>query len=207
MPTVKHLIRAPRRRRTDAKGQTLVEFALVFPIFFVLLMGMIEFGLVFNALLSINFASRDGSLIAAEAGNAVGSDCVILEKIENAIGAPASKSRVTKVEIYKADKNGIQIGSFVNTYNRTGSTTCTLSAGPPPVTLTVPYTISGAAGYADTTRCNVQGGCGGSGGVDTIGVKITYAYTFITPMGSFIGLGISNFTLVESNAMRMEPVL
>ena len=68
------------RRGTDERGQTLVEFALVFPIFFVLLMGMIEFGLVFNALLSINFASRDGSLIAAEAGNAVGSDCVILEQ-------------------------------------------------------------------------------------------------------------------------------
>ena len=207
MPTVKHLIRAPRRRQTDPKGQSLVEFALVFPIFFVLLMGMIEFGLVFNALLSINFASRDGSLIAAEAGNAVGSDCVILERIEASIGAPASKAQITNVQIYKANKNGVQIGGFVNTYNRTGSTTCTLSAGPPAVTITVPYTISGGYGYADTTRCNVQGGCGGSGGVDTIGVKITYAYNFITPMGSFIGLGISNFTLVEANAMRMEPVL
>ena len=206
MPTVKHLIRSPRRR-TDGKGQTLVEFALVFPIFFVLLMGMIEFGLVFNALLSINFASRDGSLTAAEAGNAVGSDCVILDKVESAIGAPASRSRISKVEIYKADKNGKQIGSFANVYNRTGSTTCTLSVGPPAVTVTVPYTITGGAGYADTTRCNVQGGCGGSGGVDTIGVKITYIHNLITPMGSFIGLGISTFTLVESNAMRMEPVL
>ena len=193
-----------KRRQTRAKGQALVEFALVFPIFFVLLMGLIEFGLVFNAILSINFASRDGSLIAAEAGNSAGSDCVILNKVEQGIGAPSSTSRVQKVEIYKADKNGAQVGSSVNVYNRTGSKTCTL---PDSTTMTVPYTLSGSAGYAETNRCNVQGGCGGSGGVDTIGVKITYRYDWFTPMGSFIGLGISNFTLVESNAMRMEPVL
>ena len=193
-----------KRRQTRPKGQALVEFALVFPIFFVLLMGLIEFGLVFNAILSINFASRDGSLIAAEAGNSSGADCVILNKVEQGIGAPSSTARVQKVEIYKADKNGNQIGSSVNVYNRTGSKTCTL---PDATTMTVPYTLSGSAGYADTSRCNVQGGCGGSGGVDTIGVKVTYLYNWFTPMGSFIGLGISNFTLVQSNAMRMEPVL
>lgn len=193
-----------KRRQTGSKGQALVEFALVFPIFFVLLMGLIEFGLVFNAILSINFASRDGSLIAAEAGNSSGADCVILNKVELGIGAPSSTARVQKVEIYKADKNGKQIGSSVNVYNRTGSKTCTL---PDATTMTVPYTLSGSAGYVDTSRCNVQGGCGGSGGVDTIGVKVTYLYNWFTPMGSFIGLGISNFTLVQSNAMRMEPVL
>jgi Flp pilus assembly protein TadG len=200
-------VKRPNRtaQQTGDKGQTLVEFALVFPIFFVLLMGMIEFGLVFNALLSINFASRDGSLIAAEAGNASGADCIILDKIERSIGAPASTKRITEVRIYKADKNGNQVGSAVNVYLRTGTTTCTMSGGAPPVT--VPYTLTGSAGYADVTRCNVQGGCGGSGGVDTIGVKVTYSYTPFTPLGSFIGIGSTTYTLVESNAMRMEPVL
>ena len=88
-------MKRPFRRHPERhqRGQSLVEFALVFPIFFVLLMGLIEFGLVFNALLSINFASRDASLIAAEAGNAVCSDCVILKKVEDSIGSPASTSR------------------------------------------------------------------------------------------------------------------
>lgn len=195
-----------KRRHPRSKGQALVEFALVFPIFFVLLMGLIEFGLVFNAILSINFASRDGSLIAAEAGNSSGADCVILNKVELGIGAPSSTSRVQKVEIYKADKNGAQIGSTVNTYLRTGSKTCNMPDG---TTMTVPYSMSGSAGYDETNRCNVQGGCAPNkpAGVDTIGVKITYRYDWFTPMGSFIGLGISNFTLVQSNAMRMEPVL
>ena len=192
------------RRRARTRGQTLVEFALVFPIFFLLLLGVIEFGLVFNAVLSINFASRDASLIAAEAGNAVGSDCVILNKVEQGIGAPSSKSRITKVEIYQAGKPGNPIGGKVNTYNRTGTTTCTL---PDSTTLTVPYTLSGSAGYPDTSRCNIQGGCSGSGGVDTIGVKITYAYTPFTPLGTFLGGSSMTYTLTESNAMRMEPVL
>jgi Flp pilus assembly protein TadG len=205
--TVKRPFRATRRA-SQAEGQSLVEFALVFPIFFVLLMGLIEFGLVFNALLSINFATRDSSLIAAEAGNGAGADCVILNKIEVSVGAPSNKNQITKVEIYKANKNGSQQAGRVNLYLRSGSKTCTL---PDATTLTVPYSLSGSAGYVEANRCNVVNGCptfpGSPTGVDTIGVKITYHYTWFTPMGSFIGLGITDYFMNESNAMRMEPVL
>ena len=51
-------------------GQSLVEFALVIPIFLVLLMAVIEFAFLMNGQLSINYATRDAALIAAEAGNA-----------------------------------------------------------------------------------------------------------------------------------------
>ena len=204
---MKRSIRA-NHRANRAEGQSLVEFALVFPIFFVLLMGLIEFGLVFNALLSINFATRDASLIAAEAGNGVGADCVILKKIEDSIGAPSNKAQITQVQIYKANKTGNAQAGRVNTYNRSGSKTCTL---PDATTLTVPYSPSGAAGYVEAERCNVVNGCptlpGSPNGVDTIGVKITYHYTWFTPMGSFIGLGITDYYMDEANAMRMEPVL
>ena len=44
---------------TGPHGQSLVEFALVFPIFFILLLGIIEFAFVFNAMLAVNFASRE----------------------------------------------------------------------------------------------------------------------------------------------------
>jgi hypothetical protein len=206
--TVKRPIRATRRA-SQAEGQTLVEFALVFPIFFVLLMGMIEFGLVFNALLSINFATRDASLIAAEAGNGVGADCVILKKIEDSIGAPSNEAQITQIQIYKANKLGNPMTSpnRINTYTRTGAMPCVGLGGP------MPYSLSGGAGYPDSERCNVVNGCPTfpdwtvGKGVDTIGVKITYHYTWFTPMGSFIGLGITDYYMTESNAMRMEPVL
>ncbi len=201
---MKRSIRA-NHRGNQAEGQSLVEFALVFPIFFVLLMGLIEFGLVFNALLSTNFATRDASLIAAEAGNGVGADCVILKKVEDSIGAPANKAQIVSVEIYKANKAGTPQAGRINVYNRTGSTPCAGLGGP------LPYSPVGAQGYLDSQRCNVVNGCptfpGAPTGVDTIGVRITYHYTWVTPMGSFIGLGITDYYMNESNAMRMEPVL
>ncbi len=204
---MKRPIRATHRANR-AEGQSLVEFALVFPIFFVLLMGLIEFGLVFNALLSVNFATRDASLIAAEAGNGVGSDCVILKKVEDSIAAPSNKAQIVTVQIYKANKTGNPQAGRINLYSRSGSKTCTLRDA---TTLTVPYSLTGSAGYAEIERCNVVNGCptlpGSPTGVDTIGVKVTYDYTPFTPLGSFIGLGSTSYTLVESNAMRMEPVL
>ncbi len=67
-----------RRSRGD-RGQSLVEFALVFPIFFTLLLGLIEFAFVFNAILAMNYAARDAALSAAEAGDRSGADCIILD--------------------------------------------------------------------------------------------------------------------------------
>jgi hypothetical protein len=86
-------------RRRD-RGQTLVEFALIFPIFIVLFFGMIEFGFLFNAQLSLNFATRDASLLAAEAGTSDGNaDCVVLRKVDEDLSAPTDETRVLRVHI------------------------------------------------------------------------------------------------------------
>ena len=77
---------ALRPGRAHGRGQALVEFALVFPIFITMMMGILEFSFVFNAQLSVGHATRDSALIAAEAGNASGADCVILQQIENERG-------------------------------------------------------------------------------------------------------------------------
>lgn len=53
----------PFRRREG--GQTLVEFALVAPIFLVLLLGIVDFGMGFKAWISITNATREGARIAA----------------------------------------------------------------------------------------------------------------------------------------------
>ena len=66
----------------------MVEFALVFPIFILLIVGLIEFAFAFNALLSVNFASRDAALLAAEAGEDSGSDCVVLLEHRRGRAAP-----------------------------------------------------------------------------------------------------------------------
>jgi Flp pilus assembly protein TadG len=87
-----HLRHTTRSRRRQA-GQTLVEFALVLPLFMVLLMGVIEFAFMFNATMAINFATRDASLIAAESGSQATADCAILARIEQSIGRRSTRPR------------------------------------------------------------------------------------------------------------------
>jgi Flp pilus assembly protein TadG len=203
-------------RRQDHEGQALVEFALILPIFLVLLMALLEFAFVLNAVLNTNYASRNAALLAAEAGSAAGADCVILQSIENDMTAPTRDNKIVQVEVFRADHNGNPIGTG-NLYVRSGSTTCQYPSGPD---ITVPYSLS-TSGYPESQRCNYLGGCPALGRteLDMVGVSITYDYAWHTPLQALLqwlpghgtpsgpGLSGSGYTIVKSNCMRMEPVL
>jgi len=187
-----------------------VEFSLVVPLFLVLFTAIIEFGFIFNATLASSFATRDASLIAAEAGDVQGGDCVILQKIEQDTGAPADPGSISQVQIYWANATtGVPISNSTNTWTRTGSTTCSVQG----VSVTVPYTLTLPEQYKADDRCNILAGCGVDSvgrnhpGVDTIGVSVTYNYKWHTPLSSLLGWVGNGITIVRSNAMRMEPVL
>jgi Flp pilus assembly protein TadG len=191
------------RGREGRHGQSLVEFALAIPIFFALLIGLIEFGFALNAVLTSNFATREASLIAAEAGNTAGADCVILKMVDDRVTAPADRGQITQVRIYKATASGGVVAGKVNTYARTGSLACVVGS----TSFTLPYQLVGPAGYLETTRCNVAGGCAGTTSVDHIGVEMTYLHTWRTGAPGIIGMSGPGYTIIKSNAMRMEPVL
>jgi Flp pilus assembly protein TadG len=195
--THRRLSLRPSRRggRPASRGQTLVEFALVFPFFMVVLLAVIEFSFALNAVLAIDFASRDAALAAAEAGNADGADCSILQAINNSITAPANAGDITEVRIFKADANGKPLGPM-NIYAVSGAPTC---AG-----LVYHRTTTG---YVDSTRCNELSGCKVQTTVDTIGVQITYVYAWHTPLHSLLALPGQGYQMTKANAMRMEPVL
>jgi Flp pilus assembly protein TadG len=175
-------IRTPivRRRRPSGSGQSLVEFALIFPIFFVLLLAVIEFAFALNALVSIDFATRDAALAAAEAGNTDDADCSILRALDSSMTAPANNSRVSEVRIFKADVNGSPA--------------------------TVAYRLLSGT-YPESSRCNELEGCKVQPTVDTIGVQIHYGYGWVTPLHTFIPSMGPGYSMVKSNAMRMEPIL
>jgi len=197
-----------RLARRQSAGVTLVEFAIVLPIFITTLFAMIEFGVAFNAVLTINRASQAGALIAGQAGNSSDADCVILTKIDDELGAPVDKTAVQQVEIFRASSTGSTILAS-STYTRTGSTDCG------PSMAAVPYTAS-SSGYPPSQRCNVLSGCPtltpARTTVDKIGVQITYQYNGVTPLRSVLtfmggsGTGYS-WTFEKQNESRMEPVL
>lgn len=179
----------------------------MFPLFFVLVLGVIEFAFAFNAILAVNYASRNAALNAAEAGSMGGADCVILNGVEKDIGPPASHANVLKVDIYRAKSDGTDyVPAERTTYTRTPSTpfTCTLPDG---TSLSIPYSAT-ATGYPELNRCNVLAGCAGPGNhttVDHVGVRIYYTHNYVTPLRTFVGTG-SGISFDRTNVMRMEPV-
>lgn len=205
---------APRsighRGRETSAGQTVVEFALVFPLFVMLLLGLIEFAFMFNALLAVNYGARDAALAAAEAGDAAGADCVILDWVERAITAPADTARIQSVEIYQAKPDGtIWPGTSKTVYTHGAPRTCTFPDGS---VGSVPYGNPSPNGYPPSQRCNYLGGCNGPGvtnhpTVDNVVVRITYTHLYVTPIKNFIGGGPGGLTFDRSSVMRMEPVL
>ncbi len=205
-----HRDRAARRERARSRGQTLVEFGLVFPLFVMLLLGLVEFTFVFNAVLAVNYSTRDAALAAAEAGDAGGADCIILEWADKAIGAPADTARIQSVEIYQAKPDGsLWPGTTKTIYNRGAARSCTRPDG---TIATVGYANPSPNGYPPSARCNLLGGCNGPGvsnhpTVDNIVVRIVYRHSWITPLRNFAGGGSGGLTFDRSSVMRMEPVL
>ncbi len=89
----------PRDRRDDERGASLVEFALVLPVFVLLLFGLIDFGLVFGGFITlradVNAAARDISVdqLAAGCGGSTAFYCTAQSAIGSSLpgtsGSPA----------------------------------------------------------------------------------------------------------------------
>jgi hypothetical protein len=182
---------ASRRRltgRSSSAGQSLVEFALVVPIFLLLMMGILEYGFLYNNILTVQYAARQGVSAAAQAGAVDGADCSILKAVERALTAPIDKTRVSSVLVYKSDTNGDPIPGVANEYIRSGSLDC-------PGSETEPYTLLGSEGYAQVDRHDSL-----AAGLDVVGVRIGYLYSGITPLGAG-----RTWTVSDGASLRMEP--
>lgn len=178
-----------RQPGTDREsGQTLVEFVLVFGLFIFLMMAVLEFGVMYNNILTVQFASRQGVSVAAEVGAEDGADCSILKAVEDALQTPVNRSDVQAVEVFEADTAGNEISGRVNRYIRSGTLDC-------PGTATQPYTLVGSEGYPQTDRSDSL-----ADGLDLVGVHIEFSYRGITPLGAGRTWAVS-----DGATLRMEP--
>ena len=89
-------------RRTGAKGQALVEFAVVVPLLMLLILGLFEFGRIYNAKLVVTQAVREGARRA-----------VVMTGTTQAAKETAAKAQaVTSTQDYA---NNVGIAITVNT--------------------------------------------------------------------------------------------
>jgi Flp pilus assembly protein TadG len=196
-------------RGRRSRGQGLVEFALVIPIFLTVVVAIAEFSFLYTSYSSINYASHDAVQVAATLGNTIGADASILQRIDQDIAAPADRTKIKTVDIYWVDTSTssaspVSGAENIWTYDG-GSHAFTLPDG---TTVQLPF-ITGGSGYPEANRCNANLGIGCVSGhttVDTIAVKITYQYTWITPFPALINGSTTGPLLSSVNIMRLEPV-
>jgi hypothetical protein len=195
-------------RREGARGQGLVEFAMLVPLFMLLLLGMLEFGFVFDQTMTISYATREGarSASAFASGNGTTLPCADVDKniiaaVQRVLAADGSRidlSRVSEIRIYRAQTDGTP---FTGTSN---NNIWSYNAGGGPTVDGTALDFSFASG--SWSACTRDSSWTSGAAPDSIGVAVEYSYPFVTPLGMVInaagngtGLPISDRTVMALN--------
>ncbi len=188
-----------------------MEFSLLVPAFTLLLLAMLEFGFVFDHLLTIQYASREGARVgsALVTGGSALNDCtgggawqdvdpLIIAAVTRVLDSPGSRvnmAEIPTIRIYKADVNGNQVSSYVNVWTYTPGT------GPLVDGRRLDYS-QGSVGWAACRRSN-------GSPPDSIGVSLDYTYRMQTALGSvmgfFGGTGPATIPVSDRTVMAMNP--
>ncbi len=178
-----------RGRDTVSRGQAMVEFVLILPLFLIILMGMLEFGIAFDHRTAMAYAVREGARVGASLGNggsqSSGVDPAIVAAVQRGLTDPILIENITSIEIYQASSSGQPITGKIDQYDRYGI-------------------LVGTAGWPATSRTP------GSAN-DSIGVRVVYDFHPATPLGSLLGLFINgnppytSIRMTDSSVMRLEP--
>jgi TadE-like protein len=200
------------RRRDRSRGQSLVEFSILVPVILLILLGVLEFGFVFDETMTITYATREGARSGAAFANgnsttmpcssSVDVDKYIVAAVQRVLEGPGSRiavGRVSEVRIYNANSAGNQIGGQANVW------TPATDAGPVVDGQALDFVQSTTAWNA-CTRTNTWVG---TTPPDSIGVSIRYRYQFVTPLAAIVSFfGPSTTTgldVSDRSVMALNP--
>jgi Flp pilus assembly protein TadG len=200
------------RRRARERGQGLVEFAMLVPVFLLLLLGILEFGLAFDHAMTINYATREGARGGAAfasgnettmiCGSSVDVDKHIVAAVQRVLDAPGSQvdtDRIAEIRIYRAAANGTQVGSSANVW--------TYAAGAGPAV--DGENLDFQASTTNWNACTRNNAWNGTTAPDSIGVSIRYSYAFATPLASIFGFfgesGGATLAINDRTVMALNP--
>ena len=74
-----------RQNKRQARGQGLLEFALIFPVLIMILIGILELGFYFMTFLTVQNASREGARTAATLSNLEANDSRVIADVDGKI--------------------------------------------------------------------------------------------------------------------------
>lgn len=180
---------APRRpaAHTRARGAVAVEAAIITPLLLLLVLGIVEFGLVFKDKLAMASAVRAGARTAsAEPRNAAyATDAAAA--VANASTA-LDRAGVTKMWVYRADSAGRPAGGFA----ASSCTDCVVFRWDS-ASQSFVQTKSDWAGSA-------QNACPGDPAHDSVGIYLQTEHAAVS------GLFFDTMTLDEHAVMALEPL-
>ena len=195
-----------RSRGQRERGQSLVEFSMLVPVFLLILMGVLELGLAFDHLLTLSYSTREGARTGAamadgeKLANCADVDEYIISAVERVLTSDGSPVRdhmadISAIRIYKADSAGNQLGTNVNVW--------VPGAGPTVDGHQLHFQQSGATGWAPCTRNNA------AASPDSVGVRLSYTYRAVTPLASimafFGGPGSATLAMTDKSVMALNP--
>lgn len=99
-------VKTGKGRRDGEKGQNLVEFAMVVPIFLILVFSIVDFGMGFHAWITVTNAAREGARVGA-----VGADAATIEArvVDTASSLAAEDIDVTVVNAQGAPGEAVSV--------------------------------------------------------------------------------------------------
>jgi hypothetical protein len=171
--------------RTRQRGQSLVEFTIILPVFMILLLMMLELGFLLTDDMTVLYASREGARTGASLAQgsatvpcATAVDPLIIAAVERTMTSPGSLlslPKVGQIRLYKADANGNEAGP-VNIW--------TYAAGGGPI----PQGSTTHLDFKETSHgwdaCSRKNGPT----YDSIGVSVAYRYDFVTGLAAMISM-------------------
>jgi hypothetical protein len=211
--------RLTKLRARNEAGATLVEMAIVIPIFLSLVFAIIELGLAFNTKLIVDDGVQSAARVGASIGNGLDADLYVLDElVENVQGLPNNGvGTLSHVDVYKVNADGSPNLAAFNRYFYTWTdspTGCDWTPCPKGSIVDIPNKpewddyVGGYSGWAwKPEDRNVA-----VGNLDHIGVMAHFSHRFITgflpiddPLCDF-PVGNPTNCWTEETILRLEPL-
>jgi hypothetical protein len=210
-------------RRSAQRGQGLFEFALVVPIFLLIIAGMLEFGFAFNHNMTLEFATRegaragaamaDGSVEDAQCGPSgltpANVDPLVMAAVQRVLTSPGSMvdmNQISQIRIYEVRNDGAVTGLGNVWLYRPGNPANPAVPCQSPTQLLDFFPASATWPAASRT---LTSGTPPVWSPDSIGVSITYTYRFRTPLGGLMrfigGSGMTSVPITDRAVMALQP--
>lgn len=94
-----------RGRGTPGSGQGMTEFALIMPLFFIFILGLLDGGLLMFSVGTARYATVEGARLLAQLGNASTADEQSIRVMRDRVGTTGIFS-VDEIDVYKLNQDG-----------------------------------------------------------------------------------------------------